>query len=121
MADSFTFEVPTVPKRPNGPDGFLRMHWTKRSKYFQGWQWEIRAVLPRGWSWEPPEFATVRIHQVRKGLLDKDNLYSSCKPCLDALIKLGLIKDDGPKYCDPIATQEKGKVLKTTFTIVRDK
>lgn len=114
-----TIEVPVVPKSPNGSGGLLRMHWAARTEYFHEWRMWIRS----GNTFTPAIAADVRcrvhVHQVRRRLLDKDNLYASCKPVLDALRVLNLIKDDSEEWIDFRATQETGPrwKIKTIITI----
>lgn len=60
----------------------------------------------------------ISIHQIRHGLLDDDNLFSSVKPLLDGcktflrrkkqtVYGSGLIWNDNPRYCHLGVTQEK--------------
>jgi hypothetical protein len=103
------------------------MHWTKRRKYFLKWAWLVAAYAecdghPNDWerlprASRPIDPAAVRIVQYRKRLLDIDNLYASCKPILDALVKCGLIKDDSPDHCKLSVFQMTGKNIGTEITI----
>ena len=93
--------IPDIPVGPNGPRGLMRMHWTKRRKYMDKWSWLVRQAL--GWPGilEPaPDKARVTIVQHRKRLMDKDNLYASCKPLLDACVDWQLLYDDSPSHCE---------------------
>lgn len=112
-------EIPMIPVGPNGPKGLFRMHWARRRRYFLDWAWAITVASPH-WTYEPPEppeKAIVRIHQVRGKLMDKDNLYASVKPCMDALVGRKLIKDDKPAHCDLTVTQEVGKQRRTLIEV----
>ena len=87
--------IPDVPISPNGPKGYLRMHWAKRAKYNEAWAWRIRGAM--GWPAvfdQAPDMARVTIVQYRRKMLDVDNLYSSCKCLLDGLVDWELIADD---------------------------
>jgi hypothetical protein len=33
-------------------------------------------------------------------MIDRDNLYGSCKPLIDAMRDVGLIRNDSPKWLD---------------------
>lgn len=50
-------------------------------------------------------------------LFDVDNSYTALKPCLDALVKLGYLKDDRPEFLDVHVTQEKINLKETIFTV----
>ena len=78
----------------------------------------VRAAM--GWPClyeDPPARARVNITQHRKRLLDTDNLYSSLKPVLDALIRNQLIRDDSPQSCVLEAKQVKASSLRTVIEI----
>lgn len=47
----------------------------------------------------------VNVLYVTKKLQDKDNLYASMKPLMDALVDLELIKDDSPQWCQLVVRQ----------------
>lgn len=97
--------IPDVPRSPNGGKGLFRMHWGARKRYNEYWEWAIRgAAWP--WNYSPIEKASVRINQHRVRKLDVDNLYASCKPILDAMVKCKIIAADDPDHCHLIVTQE---------------
>ncbi len=108
-------EIDESPVGPNGPKGLLRMHWKTRSNYYALWLRLIRAQISQ------PGCATsrrvVRIHQIRKRLMDVDNLYASCKPILDGLKRWRLIRDDAPGWIDLTCTQEVGREVKTIIEV----
>ena len=113
-----TIGVSEVPVSPNGNNGLLRMHWTRRRKYFQKWQHLIRAEIT--YSPEKPEKKKQRVHilQFRKQLLDKDNLYSSCKPLLDAACNLNLLYGDSTEWIDLEVNQQISRTQWTIITIM---
>lgn len=47
----------------------------------------------------------VKVLYITKKLQDKDNLYASLKPLMDALVDLECIKDDSPQWCKLVADQ----------------
>ena len=97
----------------------LRRHWTSRRKYNQSWAWLIRQQLSAPPAPTEPFKARVAIHQVRRRLLDPDNLYASVKPILDSLIAWNLIWNDAPAYLDLEVGQEIGKPIRTQITVFR--
>ena len=105
--------IDEVPRSPNGPNGLLRMHWARRRRYADGWYWLVFRAMGGDAHCCGELRATVRIHQVRRRLLDTDNLYASVKPVLDAMRKTGLIFDDSAKWCDLTVTQEVGRPVRT--------
>ncbi len=114
-------EIPAVPVGPNGPGGLFRMHWRKRKKYRVDWYWLIRSAYPSNFQiqeFSASERRLVHIHQVRKRLMDPDNLVASCKVLLDNLIALNIIRDDSSKWIDLVCTQDQGREVKTTIEVI---
>lgn len=108
--------IPDIPRSPNGPRGLLRMHWAARNRYFQLWHTYIRAAIDN--SHAPcKQKMRVGISQMRKRLLDTDNLYASVKPICDGLKKLNLIKDDSPQWMELECRQVVGKTPMTVIVI----
>jgi hypothetical protein len=110
--------IPDVPVSPNGPKGYLRMHWAKRAKYNEAWAWRIRGAM--GWPAvfdQAPDMARVTIVQFRKRLLDEDNLWASCKCLLDGLVDWELIADDSPDHIELTVRQEVAKETHTEIEI----
>jgi len=116
---TLTLTIPRVPVGPNGPGGLLRMHYMRRSKYNYVWLKEIRAQIPEPMSMSGEGFqrSIVQIHQVRVALLDPDNLVASVKPCLDAMVHWGILKNDDAGHIDLRVTQEKGKPRRTEIRV----
>jgi hypothetical protein len=54
---------------------------------------------------------------MRKRLLDKDNLYGSCKPLVDGLKYIGLIRDDKPEWIELECRQQTGKAKQTIIVV----
>lgn len=80
----------------------------------------VKAELADQGLWEPHHnnrHCQVRIHQARKRVMDQDNLVASCKIVLDVLKWQGLIKDDNPKWCGLIVTQEVRRACYTVITL----
>jgi hypothetical protein len=92
-----TIEVDSLPPSPN-----RRMGWQKRWRLVQSLAdavaWQAKASrLPR-----PLERARVQLTLVhaRGPLRDPDNAIASCKELLDALVRGGLLVDDGPDHVE---------------------
>ena len=47
----------------------------------------------------------LKVTLIHKGMFDDDNLYSSLKPVLDALVKVGYLRDDSAKWLELEAAQ----------------
>jgi len=112
--------IPDVPVSPNGPKGYLRMHWAKRAKYNEAWAWRIRGAM--GWPAvfdQAPDKARVTIVQFRKRLLDEDNLWASVKPIVDGLEDWQLLVDDSPAHCELVVRQEIAKVPRTEISVAK--
>lgn len=108
--------IPDIPRSPNGPRGLLRMHWAARNRYFKLWHTYIRAAIDN--SHKPCKCKMrVSIAQMRKRLLDKDNMFASVKPILDALTHWKLIKDDSAEWIELDCRQVVGKEKMTVIEI----
>lgn len=86
----------------------LRWHWAKRHKYNEGWFVRFIAEAGRP-SFKVKGQAKLRITVYRSRSQDKDNMYGSVKPIVDAIKKLGWIKDDDPKHLDLKVQEVKSK------------
>ena len=80
----------------------LRMHWTKQRRLRKDYGWELVAVGMNDpiYKVNGQEKRGVRFMSFRPGMLDQGNLIGGFKPLEDALIDLGLIFDDSPKFAD---------------------
>ena len=106
--------IPCVPVSGNRLE---RMHWAVRHKYNIDWAWRVKVagfetITPQ------PIKRTVNIHQVRRRKLDKDNLYFSVKPIVDALKNMGVLWDDCEEYANLNVTQETGKPVRTLIEVI---
>lgn len=107
--------LPDVPKSPNKRRG---EHWSRSSKYAKYWKDLVRSQIDN--SHKPCRVKMrVNISQMRKRKLDKDNLYGSSKPCLDALVAWKLLRDDSEKWCELTVTQTIGPEKITVVEIER--
>ena len=110
--------IPDVPVSPNGPKGYLRMHWAKRAKYNEAWAWKVRAAMGYpGILNQAPDMARVTIVQYRRKMLDTDNLWASVKPIVDGLEDWQLLVDDSPAHCALTVKQEVAKEVHTEIEI----
>lgn len=109
----------------NGPQGMLRMSGWKRQAYNKEVATHVRLALNLAGlkalgaaQGEPKE---LRVTVVHKGVFDKDSLYASVKPLLDALKpramkghgrdiapEPGLLKDDSEEWVELEVVQEQG-------------
>lgn len=71
-------------------------HWSHYTKERDAWFILLRSQLPP----KQPVDGLVRlaIRSYRSRLVDFANLVGGCKPIPDCLIRLGYLKDDGPKF-----------------------
>lgn len=94
----------------NGDRGLLRMHFKERGNLANRLQLMLRSAL--GDIPIPKPKGKVRVTYVRSYLhrpMDEDNLASSAKPVLDALVALGVLEDDSPEHIELKALQAKRK------------
>ena len=86
----------------------LRWHWMKRHRYNEGWYVRMigEAGRPTG---DPVGKARLTINVYRSRFQDKDNMYGSVKPIVDAINKLGWIIDDDRKNLDLKVDEIKAK------------
>ena len=92
MPYSITFEVHTMPLTLNEVMG---KHWRARHTNFEKVKSEIGARLTGLKPKTPLKSISVKILRMSSGTLDPDNLYFTCKPVLDALVREGVMIDDG--------------------------
>ena len=95
---------------PLSVNRILGMHWSKRQRYNRSILDEMFLAkndiglfgLPR------LEDVTVSIEVSYFGRvpMDHDNLVASCKPVIDALVKLGILLDDNPKVIKKLTVSE---------------
>lgn len=101
--------IPILPKLPNR---LLGAHWTIRSGHAKKWRRliqdaltcaEYSPVTPNGSCGNKVALGViVRAHltltRCSPRQCDFDGLVGSFKPCIDALVKCGIIEDDTPKH-----------------------
>lgn len=75
-----------------------RMHWATRSRHRKSWQGIV--ALAFGKRKKTQEKRKVTITSYRKRDYDHDNFVGGCKPVIDALVKVGWLWDDAPKWVD---------------------
>lgn len=71
-------------------------HWRSRHSNFEKIKTEIKySILQFKRPGKPIKKAEILIHRHSPGTLDRDNAYFTAKPILDALVREGVIEDDG--------------------------
>ena len=111
------FEIPVKLINNNT---YLRMHWAKRKQYHQCLEDEIYCAVPYKCNNGPPRAKkTVRMTYITKAKkpYDKDNLYGMCKPVVDRLVDLELLRDDSPDCLDLHAYFKRGDKYKLIVEI----
>ena len=104
------------------PSGTLRIVLPMPTPSLNEWngrRWYAKAKIKRTW-WDAialllgmrvvstattKRSVTIERHAPR--MLDHDNAWAGVKPILDALVTLGLLVDDAPKWCDLHVSQHK--------------
>lgn len=79
-----------------------KWHWTKRDKERVLWEWEIFAAINGRKSRykHNDKKRYVKITSLRPQLLDRGDLWGGAKGLVDALVNLGMLKDDSDEWCD---------------------
>lgn len=76
-----------------------RWHWRQRHQDLRLWEIYLRAAAPR-LPQRPESKRWVRITSLRTQLMfDDANLRGGAKGLVDALVRLGFLRDDSDKYC----------------------
>ncbi len=98
-----------IPKIPVAHNKVLRQHWAVRRKDAQDWKILCRAYcgLPHFNPLKLDEKITLEITVRRVRLQDPDNSVASLKPLIDAIRRLGWLKDDNEDCLRLITAQEK--------------
>ena len=99
----------SIPRIPVAHNKVLRQHWAVRRKDAQDWKMLCRAYcgLPHFDPLRLDEKITLKITVCRVRLQDPDNSVASLKPLIDAIRRLGWLKDDNEDYLRLITAQEK--------------
>lgn len=92
-----------------------RMHWGKRSKIKEQWQWLIKEQKPH--MHDRP--VSITYTRVSTQPMDLDNTAASFKPIGDALVKCGVIEDDSPDIVQELTVQwQKSDTQKDQHSII---
>lgn len=84
-----------ISQLPDSPNKLLGAHWTRRKKHADKWLRLVWAkVLQEEAPPEPLKKAKLTLVRYSTHKLDSDNLRSSFKAVVDALVKVGVIVDD---------------------------
>lgn len=86
---TFTGKIPGN----NGAGGLLRSHWSRRQKLLHDYEWIVAAHRLA------PIAGPVRLELERHSVgtpMDYDNLVSTGKQILDAIVRCGILPDDSP-------------------------
>jgi hypothetical protein len=109
---------------PRSPNAGARKHWGRKMEERLFWEGCIarEIVIGRHEVWHTDNKPKVSYEIQKPGavrLRDEDNLAASVKHCQDALVNLGLIKDDDPEHIKwGGVTESNGhKAYKTIITI----
>lgn len=107
---TFNFNHPGL----NGKDGLMRAHFRTKKK----WKDRIAWTALQQSMYRHPGRVRVSYTRYSKGSLDWDNLGSSMKMFIDALVGVGMIAEDSQKVIpeQPILKQERGAAA-TVITI----
>jgi Holliday junction resolvase RusA-like endonuclease len=84
----------TIPSLAPGMNTLLRMHFRSYGKIRDTWQTQIRAAAGTKRFDGPCSVSIVRYYA--SNAMDLDNLYSTCKIPLDALVRAKVLNDDNP-------------------------
>lgn len=102
-------EIKALPKTPNQ---LLGAHWRTRSSHAKKWLFLVQqAFMIKGLQWKLGlESAQLTLTRCSSMQCDADNLRSSFKSVVDALVKLGTIVDDNPTVIGtPVVLWEKAR------------
>jgi hypothetical protein len=94
----------TFPKPPKALNDFLRLHWAAKNRDLKSWKLLVLSVAGQGpWSkiaHQGRKKVRLKITVYRWNVQDPDNAYGSVKNLVDALLSLGWMVDDRPKWLD---------------------
>lgn len=121
MGYTLNFEVLTMPLTLNQVMG---KHWRSRHSNFEKIKGEIKFSLDRlKRPLSPIKKASIVIKRYSQGTLDRDNAYFTAKPILDALVREGVLEDDGFDMVKRIEIQQikiKRNELKRLFVHLKE-
>lgn len=133
-----TFRIQRVLRKPSE---YFGMHWREKNRERKRWQGTLtnalvlscsvrvaqdlltdRCGLPGAIGERPTSARRVTIERLvpsaRNFIHDDDNLAFSCKPLLDALKQLGLIRDDKRTWCERIGPRQAVSDDGTYWTVI---
>jgi len=99
------FFLPLKPPGLNGPKGLMRMHYRERVRLTEVFDLAVLAALPSRNLIPGPVRVTYTVHYARQPR-DPDNLAASLKFPLDAVVKAGVLEDDGPHVVAELVTRQ---------------
>lgn len=101
----------------NGPNGLMRAHWTERGRLIGQYEWIITAARLRHMP------GPVRLELIRYSTgpqMDYDNLVSTGKLLIDALVRCRVLEDDKPTViAERVYTQERAASKDAQRTVIR--
>ncbi len=76
-----------------------RDHWRKKASVTAELRWLVASKV-RALQLTPVRHVTLELHYVPRDARrrDEDNLVATMKPCCDAIVDAGLVKDDAPQW-----------------------
>ena len=112
-----TFELPIALPGLNGDKGLIRQHWTSAAKMKY---WLLHKVLEAELRCHDGQVKITYTRRAKKMMDWFENLPSTGKHLMDALVKAGVIKDDSPKIIphQPVMFQEVGEPR--TIIVIED-
>lgn len=104
-AATFVYRLPFATPSQNV---YQRWHWAQKKRFRDQCQMHLEVqcrLSPHG---RPPRNVKMHVCVTRHsaGVLDYGNLVGGCKPVLDALVRVGLLVDDSPKWVTEAYQQE---------------
>ena len=92
-----------------------RMHWGKRKKIKEQWQWLIKSEKPK----KHGGSVDITYTRVSTQPMDLDNVGGSFKAIGDALVKADIIEDDNPKIVQTLTVHwEKAESMDDQKSII---
>ena len=119
LSDARCTEIVFPGKVPgnNGAGGLLRMHWSAKSNLLGTYSWLVRSAT------KTRHAGPVRLELIRYSigrLMDYDNLVSTGKFPIDAIVKAGVLPDDNPAIiAERRYTQQRAASAAAQRTVIR--
>jgi len=99
----------TLDGAPMLPNRLQRQHWTRVSAHAKTWHWRVRVAIGRDRPEQPLTRARVELVRHSSRTPDEDNLVSSWKPVIDALVRSKVLVDDKPENMILVTRWERSK------------